>query len=197
MYGPRCAHVKDALGLFPLEQLLDGGLVDYVLGAEPGPGVFVLGYNEHPIPRQYMTYHKMGDGPLYAFYTPYHLCNFETPMTAARAALFHDAAIAPVAGPVCDVMTVAKRDLRCGEELDGIGGFTCYGVLENRGPFRTADYLPMGLSAGCRSNRDIRKDEPIAYGDVEVPAGRLADELRAEQDQLFPTACNRRAPAAL
>jgi len=87
MYGPRCAHVKDALNLFPMDQLLGGGLVDYILGAEPSPGVFVLGYNEAPIPRRYMTYHKMGDGPLYAFYTPYHLCNFEVPITVARAAL--------------------------------------------------------------------------------------------------------------
>jgi predicted homoserine dehydrogenase-like protein len=186
MYGPRCNHVKDALTLFPMHQLLDGGLVDYILGAEPSPGVFVLGYNEHPIPRRYMTYHKMGDGPLYAFYTPYHLCNFEVPITAARAALFHDAAIAPLAGPVCEVMTIAKRDIRAGEPLDGIGGFTCYGVLENRETFRAGDYLPMGLAEGCVARRDIRQDEPIACADVEVPAGRLIDRLRAEQEEYFP-----------
>ena len=156
--------------------------------SEPSPGVFVLGFNEHPIPRRYMTYHKMGDGPLYAFYTPYHLCNFEVPITAARAALFHDAAIAPAGGPVCEVMTVAKRDLRAGEVLDGIGGFTSYGVLENRDPFQAGGYLPMGLAEGCRTKRDIRKDEPIAYSDVDVPPGRLADSLRAEQDRLFAPA---------
>jgi predicted homoserine dehydrogenase-like protein len=135
-----------------------------------------------------MTYHKMGDGPLYAFYTPYHLCNFEVPITAARAALFHDAAIAPAGEPVCEVMTFAKRDLRAGEMLDGIGGFTSYGVLENRNPFQAGGYLPMGLSEGCRTRRHIRKDEPITYSDVEVPPGRLADKLRAEQDQLFSPA---------
>jgi predicted homoserine dehydrogenase-like protein len=186
MYGPRCTHVKDALTLFPLDQLLDGGLVDYILGAEPSPGVFVLGYNEHPIPRRYMTYHKMGDGPLYAFYTPYHLCNFEVPLTAARAALFHDAAIAPVGAPVCEVMTFAKQSLRAGDVLDGIGGFTCYGVLENREPFQQSSYLPMGLAEGCRLKRDVLKDEPLTYADVEVPSGRLADALRAEQDRTFP-----------
>ena len=188
MYGPRCEHVKDALTLFPMDQLMDGGLVDYILGAEPSPGVFVLGYNENPIPRRYMTYHKMGDGPLYAFYTPYHLCNFEVPITAARAALFRDAAIAPAGGPVCEVMTVAKRDLRAGDVLDGIGGFTCYGVLENRPVFQRGGFLPMGLAEGCRTRRDIHKDEPITYSDVEVPGGRLADELRAEQDHLFASA---------
>ncbi len=196
MYGPRCGHVRDALTLFPLDQLLSGGLVDYILGAEPSPGVFVLGYNEAPIPRRYMTYHKMGDGPLYVFYTPYHLCNFEVPITAARAALFQDAAIAPLGGPVCEVMAFAKKDLRAGDVLDGVGGFCCYGVLENRGPFLAGGYLPMGLSEGCRLTRDIRKDEPIAYVDVEVPVGRLADRLRAEQDRLFPAASSREGPAA-
>ena len=150
MYGPRCSHVKDALSLFPIDQLLNGGIVDYILGAEPSPGVFVLGYNEAPIPRRYMTYHKMGDGPLYAFYTPYHLCNFEVPLTAARAVLFRDATIAPLGAPVCEVMTCAKRDLRAGEVLDGIGGFLTYGVLENRDVFEEGGYLPMGLAEGCR-----------------------------------------------
>jgi predicted homoserine dehydrogenase-like protein len=185
MYGPRCAHVKDALTLFPMEQLLDGGLVDYVLGAEPSPGVFVLGYNEQPIARRYMTYHKMGDGPLYVFYTPYHLCNFEVPITVARAALFHDAASSPLGSPVCEVLTCAKRDLRAGETLDGIGGFTAYGVLENRTEFHAGEYLPMGLSEGCTLTRDVKRDEPLSYRDVELPAGRLADRLRAEQDRLF------------
>jgi predicted homoserine dehydrogenase-like protein len=186
MYGPRCGHVKDALTLFPMEQLLSGGLVDYILGAEPSPGVFVLGYNEHPIARRYMTYHKMGDGPLYGFYTPYHLCNFEASLTAARAALFHDAAIAPGGRPVCEVMTCAKRDLRAGELLDGIGGFTVYGVLENRDVFQAGDYLAMGLAEGCVTTRDVRKDEPLTRSDVEMPAGRFIDALRAEQEAMFP-----------
>jgi predicted homoserine dehydrogenase-like protein len=185
MYGPRCDHVKDALTLFPMDQLLHGGLVDYILGAEPSPGVFVLGYNEHPIPRRYMTYHKMGDGPLYAFYTPYHLCNFEVPITAARAALFHDAAIAPRGAPVCEVLTCAKRNLRAGEVLDGIGGFTTYGVLENADCFRAGEYLPMGLAGGCQLTSDVVRDEPIKCSDVQVPAGRLADRLRREQDDVF------------
>jgi predicted homoserine dehydrogenase-like protein len=200
MYGPRATHFKDALTLFPMDELLNGGLVDYLLGAEPSPGVFVLGYEERPIPRRYMTYHKMGDGPLYVFYTPYHLCNFEVPLTAARAVLFNDAAIAPLGGPVCEVMTLAKRDLRAGETLDGIGGFTCYGVLENRAPFHEGGFLPMGLAEGCRLQRDLRRDEPITYADVAVPPDRLVDRLRSEQERLFagqsPDAITKSAPTA-
>jgi predicted homoserine dehydrogenase-like protein len=185
MLGPRCAHVKDALTVLPVEKIMEGGIVDYILGAEPSPGVFVVGHNDHPIPRQYMTYHKMGDGPFYAFYTPYHLCNFEVPLTAARAALFGDAATAPLAGPVCDVLTAAKRELKAGEVLDGIGGFTCYGMLENSAVFRADDLLPMGLAQGCRLKRDVARDEPIAFRDVEVPPGRLCDRLWEEQNRHF------------
>ena len=97
MHGPTCQHVTEAPGLFPLEMFEHGGLVDYVLGAEPGPGVFVLGYNDHPIKRQYMNYFKMGEGPVYTFYVPYHLPHLEAPLTAARAVLFGDCALKPLA----------------------------------------------------------------------------------------------------
>jgi predicted homoserine dehydrogenase-like protein len=185
MYGPRCAHVSEAIKLFPLEQMLNGGLVDYILGAEPGPGVFVLGYNDHPVRQSYMKYFKMGEGPLYVFYVPYHLPHLEVPLTAARAVLFHDAAAAPLGGPVVDVITLAKRDLKAGETLDGIGGFTCYGVTENSDLCVSGNLLPMGLSEGCRLKRDIHRDETISYEDVHLPDNRLSDRLRAEQNELF------------
>jgi predicted homoserine dehydrogenase-like protein len=185
MYGPHCDHVQDALTLFPMEQLLGGGLVDYIVGAEPPAGVFILGYNEHPVQQHYMTYYKMGDGPLYVFYTPYHLCHLEVPFTVARAVLFQDATLAPMGGSVCDVITAAKRDLKAGEVLDGIGGFTCYGLLENSPVCQAENLLPMGLSEGCRLKRDIPRDQVITYADVELPQGRLCDELRAEQTAYF------------
>jgi len=185
MYGPHCAQVSDALTLFPMEQLLNGGLVDYIVGAEPAPGVFVLGYNDHLLQQEYMKYYKMGNGPLYVFYTPYHLCHLEVPLTVARAVLFQDATIAPLASPVCEVITAAKRDLKAGEVLDGLGGFTCYGLLENSDICRAENLLPMGLSEGCRLKRDIPRDQVITYADVELPPGRLCDELWAEQNAYF------------
>jgi predicted homoserine dehydrogenase-like protein len=188
MYGPRCQHVNDSLTLFPMDQLLSGGLVDYILGAEPGPGIFVLGYNEHPTKQQYLQYLKMGDGPLYVFYTPYHLCHLEVPLTVARAVLFQDAAVTPIGAPICDVITVAKRDLKAGEVLDGIGGFTCYGMIENAEACQAANLLPMGLSEGCRLKENIPQDQALTYIDVEVPEGRLCDKLRAEQNAYFSLA---------
>jgi predicted homoserine dehydrogenase-like protein len=185
MYGPRCSHVDEAKELFSLDRLLEGGIVDYVLGAKPGPGVFVLGYDENPQRIPYMRYYKLGEGPLYVFYTPYHLASLEVPLTAARGVLFQDTAVAPIGGPVCDVMTAAKRDLKAGEKLDGIGGFTCYGMIENTSTCQKEDLLLIGLSEGCRLKRDIPKDQAVTNEDVEFPEGRLIDKLRAEQNAHF------------
>ncbi len=188
MYGPQCSHVSEAVNLFPIDKLLNGGLVDYILGAEPGPGVFVLGHNDHPTRQLYMRHLKMGDGPLYVFYVPYHLPHLEVPITVARAVLFNDAAVAPIAGPVCDVITIAKRNLAAGEVLDGIGGFTCYGDIENYGVSREENLLPMGLSEGCYLKRDIPINQAISYSDIRLPEGRLSDKLRADQNAHFDTA---------
>ena len=185
MDGPSYDHVRDMVGHFEVDQLLERGLVDYVLGAEPGSGAFVVGHGDHPIRSQYMSYFKMGDGPLYIWYQPWHLPNFDLPLTVARAVLFHDAAVTPRGGPQCEVVAVAKRDLAAGDVLDGIGGFDCYGVIENSAAARAEDLLPMGLSGGCRLVRDLPRDRAISFGDVSVPDGRLADALWAEQHEVF------------
>ena len=185
MFGHRCAHVRDVLKHFPLELFSEGGLVDYVLGAEPHTGAFVVGFNDHPVKRQYMSYFKMGEGPLYVFYTPYHLPHVQIATTVARAVLFQDATIAPLGKPVCNVITVAKRDLKKGELLDGIGGYTCYGMIDNHEICRKEGLLPMGLSDGCRLKADVRRDQAVAYSDIEVPEGRLGDRLWGEQNAHF------------
>jgi len=185
MFGHRCAHVKETLEHFPLELFKEGGLVDYILGAEPHTGAFVIGYNDHPIKRQYMSYFKMGDGPLYVFYTPYHLPNFQIATTVARAVIFHDATVAPLGKPSCDVITMAKRNLKKGDVLDGIGGFTCYGMIDNSEVCQKEGLLPMGLAEGCRLKKDIEIDQTIAYSDIELPEGRLCDKLRGEQNAHF------------
>jgi predicted homoserine dehydrogenase-like protein len=187
MYGPECDHVQEAPDLFPMDELLDGGRTDFILGAEPGPGVFVIGYNNHPTQRHYANVLKMGEGPLYTFYIPYHLPHLETPLSVARAELFDDPTIAPRGAPVCEVATLAKRDLRAGETLDGIGGFLSYGAIDNVDVIRRDNVLPMGLSQGATLKRDIPQDEAIGYDDVELPAPGLANRLYEEQvEHFFP-----------
>ena len=189
MYGPTVetgTPVEEAASLFPLEQLLEGpGLVDYVVGASPAPGVFVLGTIEDPTQRHYLHLYKLGEGPLYCFSTPYHLCHFEVPTSVARAVLFGDATLAPAGGPLVEVVAAAKVDMRAGDTVDGLGGYTTYGLAENVEEASTERLLPIGVAEGCRLVRDVARDEVLTLDDVELPPDRLVDRLRAEQDAVF------------
>ncbi|TWH75371.1 NAD(P)H-dependent oxidoreductase [Modestobacter roseus] len=179
-------HVDELTGMYDVDELRAlGGAVDYVVGSQPGPGIYVLGEHDDPKQQHYLELYKLGTGPLYSFYTPYHLCHFEVPITVARAALLGDPAIRPAGAPQVDVVTMAKTDLTAGTELDRPGGYHYYGEAERADVTHTDRLLPLGLAEGARLLRDVRKDEVIGYADVELPAGRLVDRLRAEQDELF------------
>jgi predicted homoserine dehydrogenase-like protein len=179
-------HVDDLTKKYDVAELeAHGGIVDYVVGTKPGPGIYVIATHDDPKQRHYLNLYKLGEGPLYSFYTPYHLCHFEAPQSVARAVLFRDAVLQPLGGPLVDVITTAKRDLAAGEVIDGLGGYLTYGQAENADVVNRDRLLPIGLAEGCRIKRDLPKDYVLTYDDVEVPEGRLADKLRAEQNQYF------------
>ena len=179
-------HVDELTGMYDVEELRSlGGCVDYVVGSQPGPGIYVLGEHDDPKQRHYLELYKLGTGPLYSFYTPYHLCHFEVPITVARAALLGDSAIRPAGAPQVDVVTMAKTDLAAGAVLDRPGGYHYYGEAERADTTHSDRLLPLGLAEGARLLRDVAKDEVIGYDDVVLPEGRLVDRLRAEQDTRF------------
>ena len=191
MYGPTYmgAHISEAVNWYPTEQLVAGrGIVDYVVGAIPGPGIFVLGTIDDPLQKHYLNLYKLGEGPLYCFYTPFHLCHFEVPNTIARAVIFNDTALAPVGRPYVEVITAAKKEIKTGDMIDGLGGYATYGLCENYDVARSEDLLPIGLAEGCIARRDINKDEVIALTDVEIPQGRLIDKIWKAQIEMFPIA---------
>jgi predicted homoserine dehydrogenase-like protein len=188
MYGPACGHVNEIAGLLPAEEMLAGGLVDYALGAAPHTGAFVVVHEPMPAKRAHLAYYKLGDGPFYVFYTPFHLPHIQVASSIGRAVALGDATVAPAGGPVCEVVTIAKRDLAAGEVLDGVGGYCAYGLIDNTDTARREDALPMVLSEGSRVLHPIRKDELIRFADVERPAGRLSDRLWAEQATRWPQA---------
>lgn len=186
MYGPACEHVREMAYLLPADQMLATGLVDYALGAAPHTGAFVIVYEESPLKRSQLAYYKLGDGPFYVFYTPYHLPHIQIASTIGRAFIHRDPTVAPIAGPVCEVVSVAKRNLKCGERLDGIGGFSTYGLIDNAAAARGVAALPIGLSEGCVMRRDVTKDGILSFNDVEPPHGRLVEALWREQSVKWP-----------
>jgi predicted homoserine dehydrogenase-like protein len=181
MFGPACANVREMAQLLPAEAMLAGGIVDYALGAAPHTGAFVVIHEENPLKQAQLAYYKMGDGPFYVFYTPFHLPHLQIASTIGRAALFQDPTVASQAGPRCEVVAVAKKDLKAGETIDGIGGFTVYGLIENSRTARALDALPMGLAEGAVLKRAVSKDSVVTGADVQMPAERLSDRLWAEQ----------------
>jgi predicted homoserine dehydrogenase-like protein len=58
-------------------------------------------------------------------------------------------------------------------------------LIDNADGARAENLLPMALSGGCRLERDMARDQAIRFEDVELPGGRLADELWAEQARAF------------
>lgn len=186
MVGPACGYVRELAKLLPADAMLDGGIVDYSVGAAPHTGGFVVVHEDNPYKKTQLAYYKLGDGPFYVFYTPFHVPHIQLPSTIARAVIHSDPTVTPLAGPSCEVVTVAKRLLKAGERLDGVGGFCSYGLIENRAVAREIDALPIALSENCVLLRDIGKDEVVSFGDVKLPATRLSDELWREQCERWP-----------
>lgn len=188
MYGPACGYVREVANLLPAEEMISTGLVDYALGAAPHTGAFAIIHETSPLKMEQLAYYKLGSGPFYVFYTPFHLPHLQIASTIGRAVIHRDATVAPLDGPVCEVVSVAKRDLKEGERLDGIGGFCTYGLIDNRSAARGMNALPIGLSEGCVLRRNIAKDSVIAVDDVDTLPQGIAATLWREQNARWPVA---------
>lgn len=188
MYGPACENVRQVGDLLPPDEMLATGLVDYALGAAPHTGAFAVVYEDAPLKKTQLAYYKLGDGPFYVFYTPFHLPHIQIASTIGRAVLQEDATVAPFGGPVCEVVAVAKRDLKAGERLDGVGGFCTYGLIENRSSAREMHALPIGLSEGCVLRKDVAKDDVVSLEDIHPASETLIWKLWHEQNERWPAA---------
>ena len=197
MYGPACANVKEMANLLPPAEMLAGGIVDYALGAAPHTGAFVVVHEKNRLKQAQLAYYKMGDGPFYVFYTPFHLPHLQIASTIGRAVLLDDATVAPLDGPRCEVLAVAKRDLKAGETIDGIGGFSVYGLIDNTAAARAMGALPIGLAQGAVLTRSVAKDAVVTAHDVAMPAERLSDRLWADQFRRWAPASPRRQSPAM
>lgn len=172
MYGPKCNHVMDALTAYDLETLWQERkpFVDYVLGAEPKGGVFVIGYTESKYQQFMLDWFpvELGKGPFRLFYRPYHLIHFEALRTVAEAYLEGTSLLKPAHGFATNVYAYAKKDLPIGTVLDGIGGYAFYGLIENCVDNRTKPGLPICLGENVILKRDVRKDAKIYMEDLET-----------------------------
>lgn len=187
MHGP-AALLKDLHNV--LCPVADGGVltrkgvVDYTIGKDVAPGVFVVAEMAHPRLRERMDYLKLGTGPYYTFYRPYHLCSLEVPLTCARAVLNGRADMAPLAMPAAEVCALAKKDLKPGERLDAIGEYTYRAWAMQAGEARKAGAVPCGLLESGTVTQPVRKGELLTYANTAVDETAKIVEFRRRQDKL-------------
>jgi predicted homoserine dehydrogenase-like protein len=184
MYGPRMNDVLEIFDHLDFGALWDGrnAFVDYALGARPRGGVFVIGFTDDKHQQDSLAWFPsdMGPGPFYVFSRPYHLSHFEAMNTVLAAVLDGQSVLKPDHGLRTNVYAYAKRDLKRGDTLDGIGGYTCYGLIDNcTGDFAHSG-LPICLSDGVVVNQDVRRDQPIQMDVVSYDSLRPDFVLHAQ-----------------
>ncbi|MBP6897354.1 MULTISPECIES: NAD(P)H-dependent oxidoreductase [Pseudacidovorax] len=187
MHGPSCSLEELSQVLVPREDggvLGRKGVVDYTIGKGVAPGVFVVAEMAHPRLRERMDYLKLGKGPYYTFYRPYHLCSLEVPLTCVRAVLYNRADMAPIARPTAEVCAVAKRDLRPGDTLDAIGEYTYRAWAMTAEDARRQRAVPCGLLERGKVTQPIRKGELLTSANVAVDQSSRIVEFRRRQDRL-------------
>ena len=184
MHGPEVENVAALADVFSSEGVLSrDGVVDFALGGDVAPGVFLVVTTENATIREDLDYLKMGSGPNYVLHRSYHLPTIEPLLTAARAVLLGDAYLVSKE-PVVDTIAVAKGDLSPGDEIDGIGGHTVYGLAENAALVETESLVPISLIEGATVESAVEAGEPIRYKDVELVDSELL-HLRKLQDSYF------------
>lgn len=186
MHGPGC-NVEDLLRVFCRKDqggILDKeGVVDYAIG-NINPGVFVIVTTDHPRLKSSLIQRDMGYGPNYLLFRPYHLCSIETPLTAAQIVLYGESSgNSPTL--ISECITVAKKDLKAGEILDGIGEYCYRACIELHSVARKEGMLPVGLAKGARLRCDVKRDEVITYDMVDLEGDSILYQLRKIQDRIL------------
>jgi len=189
MHGPACS--RDELNKVLIPESAGGvlssgeGRVDYSIGKGVAPGVFVVAEMDHPRIRERMEDLKMGEGPYFTFYRPYHLTSLEVPLTCARAVLYGKADMVPMARPVAEVCAVAKKDMAVGEVLDQIGEYCYRAWIMTAAEARSAAAIPCGLLTGAKVTAPIKKGDLITRANAAVPDNSKIAMLRARQDAML------------
>lgn len=188
MHGP-AASVEELARIFCLEKeggiLSREGVVDYAVG-DVAPGVFAVVRHHGRIVNETLRYLKVGEGPCHLLYRPYHLTNIEVPVSVGTACLYKKPVLRTKSAPTTEVITLAKKDIKAGETVDEIGGFSSRGGIERYSVAEDEGLLPLGLSPGAKLKRDVKKGDPMRYDDVELPDSLLL-HLRGLQDWLCGT----------
>ena len=170
MHGPECtiAEIPQRFRATGSGGVLGReGVVDYVTGPEISGGIWIVVHCDDERLCSDFDYLKIGKGPYYVFYQRRHNWFVDTPLSILRAALQGEPTVSPRARLTSRVVAVAKRDLKAGERLDGVGGYTAYGTIMREED--AGGLLPLGLCEGSVMTRDVTYGETISLSDARQP----------------------------
>ncbi len=188
MHGPNAPLDKLHQVLCPVE---DGGLlsrkgvVDFTVAKGVAPGVFVIAEMSHPRLRERMSDLKLGDGPYYTFFRPYHLTSLEVPLSAAAAVMFGTSHMRPLETPVAETATIAKSDLTAGTKLGAIGETFYRGWAISRGDSLKHNVIPLGLAQGATMKQPVKAGAYLTHDNCQVDDALKIVQLRRLQDMLL------------
>lgn len=185
MHGPTATRDELAHVLIPKADggvLTRKGVVDYSIGKGVAPGVFCIVEARHPRILERLIDLKVGKGPYFTLYRPYHLTSIEVPLTAARAVLYGRADMVPLDRPVAEAVTVAKRDLQPDEKLGKIGETEYRAFAMTWEDARAKRALPLGLAENAAITAPVRKGEFITYANAVPDKAMQITRMRAELD---------------
>jgi predicted homoserine dehydrogenase-like protein len=185
MHGPCATLTELEHVLCPTEDggiLSRKGVVDYSVGKGVAPGVFVIAEMAHPRVRERMHDLKLGAGPYYRFFRPYHLTSLEVPLSCARAVLYGTSDMQPLDVPTSEVCAVAKKDLSVGERLDSIGEYTYRAWIMTVGDAVKAKAVPCGLIENGKVLKPIKKGELLTRDNISIDESAKIVSLRKLQD---------------
>jgi predicted homoserine dehydrogenase-like protein len=186
MHGPK-VELDDLVNVY--RPKADGGIfetrgaVDFSTG-KIAPGVFIIVYSEDKRIRKDMKFITHADGPYYLLFRPYHLCDIETPQSVAEAVLLNEVTVAAETMN-SEVVAIAKRDLKAGETLKGIGSADMFGRIYTYKEARMLNTIPIGIAENAKIIADVKKGEPLTNLNCLPDSTSFIYSLRQEQDKLI------------
>lgn len=187
MHGIPCSIDELAAKLVPAADggiiAADGPVVEYVTG-NVAPGVFVIVKSGNDVVTHELDYLRLGAGPYYSLFRPYHLASIEANLSIGEAIVDRRPSFQPTTW-TSEVVAVAKSALSAGLTLEGIGGHHVHGIAVPASDARAANLLPIGLAGGCILKRDVAAGQTLTYADIELDETRPIVAMRRLQDAML------------
>ncbi len=131
--------------------------------------------------------HTDSSGEYSALYRPFHLIGIELGISVASTVIRGEAT-GSFETLVADVASVAKKDLKPGDVLDGEGGYTVYGQLAQAKESMSQGYLPMGLTNKAKVLHPVARDSILTYEDVKLDETLFSYKLRKQIEKELKSA---------